>query len=83
LRSDSRRPDYGALLNMLGGDMTGAKGRLLALHHARNEETEFSHPGSPPTEETITTARTNFAKGVTILVGVLEKAAAAPGAGPA
>jgi hypothetical protein len=73
IRSDHRRTDYGNLLNMLGGPCSHAKGPLLALHKARNDETEYPHPGSKPTQDTVTTARTNFSEGVKVLVGVLEK----------
>jgi hypothetical protein len=76
IRNDPRRPDYGALLNMLGGSMTKAKGPLQALHGARNEENEYTHPGAKPTQDTVTTARTNFKQGMLPLVGILEKAAA-------
>lgn len=76
IRSSQQRPDYGALLNMLGGTLTKAQGPLLALHNARNTETEYTHPGSMPTQDTVTTARTNFKQGMSPLVGVLEKAAA-------
>jgi hypothetical protein len=73
IRTDPRRPDYGALLNMLNGDLAGAKGPLLTLHKARSEETEYTHPGTKPTQDTVTTARTNFGQGVKVLVGVIEK----------
>jgi hypothetical protein len=73
IRGDPRRPEYGSLLNMLSGPLSSAKGPLLALHKARNEETEYPHPGTRPTQDTVTTARTNFSQGVKVLVGVLEK----------
>ena len=83
IRADKRRPEYGTLLNMLAGPLTTAKGPLLALHRARNEETEVPHPGVPPTQDTVTTARTNFRQGVTVLIGILEKDLATRGSGSA
>lgn len=74
IRTLPEKPDYGGLLNMLGGPFTNAKGALLELHRLRSQETEMPHPGTKPTQQTVTSARTNFTNGVKIVVGILENA---------
>jgi hypothetical protein len=72
-RGDYRVPEHGALFNALDGELSNAKGPLLALHLARGDETNYAHPGSTPTSETMTTARENFKMGGNILIGTLLK----------
>jgi hypothetical protein len=66
-------PPYGTILNALTGPMEKSKGALLALHHARSDETEIAHPGTEPTEDTAVAARKNFTVGAKLLVYLLDQ----------
>ena len=74
IRSDRKKPDYGGLLKQLTGVFTKAAAPLSTLHQARNDETDYSHPGAKPTEATMMTARTCFKTGANIVIGVVEAA---------
>lgn len=75
IRRDPQRPEWGSLVNQLGGPLTKAKGPLLTLHDLRSGETEYAHPGAKPTSETMTTAHKTFSTGAKVLLGNLVKGA--------
>ena len=72
---DPQRPDWGSLVNQLSGPLSKAKGPLMTLHELRGAETQYSHPGTKPTQDTVTTVHKTFADGAKVLLGNLVKAA--------
>jgi hypothetical protein len=71
-RGDQDDPNWGTLINQLQGQLDKARGPLDTLHQLRNKETEVTHPGKPPTAETMTTALTCFRTGARVLLDALK-----------
>jgi hypothetical protein len=69
-------PDYGELLQSLSSVPTLVKVKpfLETVHSLRCTDTEITHPGERPKEETVAAAKTPFQKAAKQIVGVLDTA---------
>jgi hypothetical protein len=77
IAANPRDPEYGHILNSLGGKLEKAKNGFGRLHEIRSEETEVPHPGSPMTEQAWTAATEGFSKAANICLAAVDAAIAA------